>query len=580
LKWLFIFNPLAFEDWSVTYGSITWVESHGSIENAIAFLDGAQSTLVYSTNQTLTANLTIPANIELLRLNGAVINHGAYTISYAGSTARWPDAQVFNGTGLVTFGASTPKIKAVWYGSVGDGTTDCTAAVQSATDSSSISMSGYALGRPVSFGTGTFLITGAITSTKLLNWEGAGRLSTEIIFRPTGGASTMLTCIGLTLRGMHINGTPLDTTYYFRPVTVVGGVITVGDTAFSVSGNIDIDDIKVSGFKTVFNLPSGGYYHKVANSHLNYFGTAFNCGQTNNFQVNKTKFNKFDYVIVHTGGSGPLSFSQCSFEEWTGIIAYGTSGGAVATGFSDNYFENGGPTVVAGHGLGRDYFTEGLIASGVTSLNLINNSISLQGIRYVLSQTPACTINSTGNRFNYWDGAAASCEAVFKVTGLITTGVFADYAYLNGTETGGSHTTTYLGLLSLGDGVQIAYDPIAGTRSNSTKTTTLTATGMTTSPTGTASYVVAGSLVSLDIPYITGTSNATTFTIGTLPTNARPTAARNVFVRINDNGGASTLALASIGTNGTITLYASPAGAAFTASGAKSVQGQSVAYVK
>ena len=69
---------------------------------------------------TVTANLTIPPNIELLPLNGSIINHGAYTINYAGSTARWPMAQIFSGAGAVTFLAgSVDKQYAVWTGGTG-----------------------------------------------------------------------------------------------------------------------------------------------------------------------------------------------------------------------------------------------------------------------------------------------------------------------------------------------------------------------------------------------------------------------------------------------------------------------------
>ncbi|QXE85962.1 right-handed parallel beta-helix repeat-containing protein [Geomonas nitrogeniifigens] len=76
--------------------------TYGSLEAALTALGAGPATIQYTTSQTFTSNKTIPAGVELMPLNGAVINHGAYTISYAGSTKRWPSAQVFNGTGDVT----------------------------------------------------------------------------------------------------------------------------------------------------------------------------------------------------------------------------------------------------------------------------------------------------------------------------------------------------------------------------------------------------------------------------------------------------------------------------------------------
>lgn len=101
-------------------------ESFGSLSDAVAFIGGSKATLKFSTDQTLTANLTVPANIELAPVNGAKIIHGAYTISYAGSTSRWPVALVISGTGAVSLpnaGISYPE----WLGAV-SGTTDNTAA--------------------------------------------------------------------------------------------------------------------------------------------------------------------------------------------------------------------------------------------------------------------------------------------------------------------------------------------------------------------------------------------------------------------------------------------------------------------
>lgn len=94
-------------------GNVYDVADYASLAAAVASIGSTPATLQYATDQTTTANLVIPANVELLPLNGAKINHGAFTISYTGSTARWPLAQVFNGTGMVS---GIHEAWADWFG--------------------------------------------------------------------------------------------------------------------------------------------------------------------------------------------------------------------------------------------------------------------------------------------------------------------------------------------------------------------------------------------------------------------------------------------------------------------------------
>lgn len=109
-------------------------------------------------------------------------------------------------------------------------------------------------------------------------------------------------------------------------------------------------------------------------------------------------------------------------------------------------------------------------------------------------------------------------------------------------------------------------------------TFTATATGMTTAPTGTASFVRVGGDVTLTIQTITGTSNATSFTLTGMPTTCRPSATRTVIARVQDNGGAISFGRADIDSSGVVTLYKDAASTAFTNSGTKSVNVLSVSY--
>jgi len=101
-------------------------------------------------------------------------------------------------------------------------------------------------------------------------------------------------------------------------------------------------------------------------------------------------------------------------------------------------------------------------------------------------------------------------------------------------------------------------------------TYTATATGFDTVLTGTAWAVKTGSVVTLELPSISGTSNATTFTMTGMPVELRPTATRVILVRVQNNTGGYILASAFISTLGTVSLYTGLNGGAFTASGTKS----------
>jgi hypothetical protein len=106
---------------------------------------------------------------------------------------------------------------------------------------------------------------------------------------------------------------------------------------------------------------------------------------------------------------------------------------------------------------------------------------------------------------------------------------------------------------------------------------TATATGMTTSPTGTVKYSVVGNTVTLDIPSISGTSNSTAFTLTGGPIAIRPAVDKDIFLRITDNG-TNAVGFARIKTTGIIELYATVAGNVFTASGIKAVTANSISY--
>lgn len=90
------------------------VADYSSLAAAVAAISSTPATLQYSTDQTLAANLVVPATLKLAPLNGAKIVRGAYTITFTTpDQSQWPDAQMFSGTGAITgLVASNPR----WFG--------------------------------------------------------------------------------------------------------------------------------------------------------------------------------------------------------------------------------------------------------------------------------------------------------------------------------------------------------------------------------------------------------------------------------------------------------------------------------
>jgi len=108
-----------------------------------------------------------------------------------------------------------------------------------------------------------------------------------------------------------------------------------------------------------------------------------------------------------------------------------------------------------------------------------------------------------------------------------------------------------------------------------------TATGMTTSPTGTFTYTKVGNQVTINFPRITGTSNATTFTVTGMPAALFPTADR-IFICRTVNNGTTAATVGWFDTSGILNLAnnLTQGGGSWTAAGTKELLIQSISYTK
>jgi len=84
------------------------------------------TTIYFESDQTLTANLSVADGLEIVPTSGAKIIHGAYTVTYPGSTEKWADVQVFDGTGAVDVQNPCPQ----WFGAVRGGTVESSDGLQ------------------------------------------------------------------------------------------------------------------------------------------------------------------------------------------------------------------------------------------------------------------------------------------------------------------------------------------------------------------------------------------------------------------------------------------------------------------
>ena len=135
--------------------------------------------------------------------------------------------------------------------------------------------------------------------------------------------------------------------------------------------------------------------------------------------------------------------------------------------------------------------------------------------------------------------------------------------------------TTARGTLGLGTAATQAYEE---------GTFTATATGFSgTAPSGTARYVRMGKQVTLFLPELLGTSNATTMTITGLPVALRPTVGGVLWTfpcRGVDNNAVQTTPLwLFIDSTAAIGVGKDATGGAFTASGGKGIYRAFCAYV-
>jgi hypothetical protein len=261
------------------------------------------------------------------------------------------------------------------------------------------------------------------------------------------------------------------------------------------------------------------------------------------------------------------------------------------------------PSVGATLSLGKN-ITGATTSFGVRAFQTVQSDVTANARIFQATSSTVASSFTLANLVNYYasQGTIGATSVVSNQYGFLAetnlTGATNNYGFYSGIASGtgrwnfyaaGTAANYFGGLVDI-SGASAGQIKFPATQNASADantlddyreaTATLTATGMTTAPTGTASFVRVGNKVTMEIPYITGTSNATTFTLTGIPTAFRPVAAnRVVLCRSEDNGASSAVCIGRVETTGTLVFFKDVAGSAFTNSGAKSSNLCEVSYI-
>lgn len=224
-------------------GSV-YAASYASLAAAVTALAATSRNMIVSTPMTLTANLTVPANISLTILKGGSINTNGYTLAINGAfeAGRY---QVFSGTGAITFGNSSIDYQfPEWDGAKSDGTDSA-----AGTRAFALQVARFV---PIKLGIGTYLVDSirTITAHSLIIVGDPQMFHSTIQASATSAEFIKIgDSVGVEhsyLANLAINGTSLN-----------GGGITLGGDVggFLLSGQIrgytaytHIDNVYISNF--------------------------------------------------------------------------------------------------------------------------------------------------------------------------------------------------------------------------------------------------------------------------------------------------------------------------------------------
>lgn len=176
-----------------------------------------------------------------------------------------------------------------------------------------------------------------------------------------------------------------------------------GSTAVKSLGVVKTNGLTVMQFDAGVET-TGGYYHKHDGIFVRNCKTIFKNAGAYNFHVSQGRFNDFDHGFVSTGGSGPVSFTQCSFEKWTTGLFNHPSSGRQKVSLDHCYVENY-PGMTAAAGLSTSNspnYDRALGFTGGLSLSIRDSNIQLKGVRRWVNNVGATEKITVSDGNTYW----------------------------------------------------------------------------------------------------------------------------------------------------------------------------------
>ena len=236
-----------------------------SLSQAVADIGNYSRTLHITNSVTLTDNLTIPATLELIPENGAIITiPSGKTLTINSSSSRWPKTQIFNGA-VAGLWEACPE----WFGqNTIPGETNVTTPVQKALLAAPVLILSdkYYIPGNISM-TGGKTIKGLFPTTynrETETYTGAALIGGSIF--SDGVGSNKFINIVIDVRGKRGTSTTGADAITVARNSLIDGCVVLGDDhvdtgAFGTNHGINL---QISGNSRVNNTIVSGFYHGTA----------------------------------------------------------------------------------------------------------------------------------------------------------------------------------------------------------------------------------------------------------------------------------------------------------------------------
>lgn len=261
-----------------------------------------------------------------------------------------------------------------------------------------------------------------------------GGLETGILFNVTEGRDVVF-------KNIRISGRESSEIAY-KPGTI----------CFKVQASLQLSECYVEGFDNI-SLWNGGYYHKFYNCFFQWFNVGFNNYPGYNLNFVLCKVFDFKTLTYITGGNGPFTVNQCSFERFLGPIFSGYKSNYSNLNVDNSYFENypNKPTRVPFAevtGAVGKYDNATIIDGAFGMIKLTGNSFNVSGIKRVIDLTygtETCENITCIANIIFYTKLENDCFDIYcRTNGKVRTFFMRDRAHQVKIEEGGNKNLEYV----------------------------------------------------------------------------------------------------------------------------------------